>query len=82
MNTPKGWFRCRNLAGKESLAFSCAKCRLTILRGITERGVWHCGAFEKPPLILPLLPLFKIPALHTGLIGDFGAVKGALVNWD
>jgi hypothetical protein len=83
VNTPKGWFRCKNLRGKITLAFSCGHCRITILRGITDpRGIFHCGKFEKPPQNQDRLPLFNIPRpAAQGLVGDFGNAAGVLIGW-
>lgn len=84
MNTPpKGWFRCRNLSGAKSLGFHCVRCRLVIFRGITDRGVHHCGAWEKPPLIQRTLPVYQIPLpARDGFVGNIGGVSGALVGFD
>lgn len=84
MNIPNGFFRCKNLAGKISLGFHCSVCKIVVYRGIADpRGIWHCGSFEKPPMKIERLPVYKIqpPTAH-GMVGDFGAVSGVLVGFD
>ena len=82
MNTPPiGWFRCKNLAGEISLGFHCGKCRLVIYRGITERGVHHCGAWEKPPLHQGTLAVHQVQIRDQRVV-DCGPVSSVLVGFD
>jgi len=80
---PNGFFRCISLSGRESLGFHCATCKLVVYHGIGERGIWHCGSFQKPPAKVKNLPVFKIqrPA-SSGLVGEFNNRRVALIGFD
>lgn len=82
MSIPIGFFRCKNLAGKLSLGFSCSVCKLVVYRGIQERGIFHCGTFQKPPVRQDRLPLYQLPARGNGMVGNFGALSGVLIGFD
>jgi hypothetical protein len=81
---PNGWFQCKNLAGKITLGFSCKRCRVVIFRGIDNRGVFHCGKWEKPiNKALEKLPLYRIePARGNGLVGEVNGRNYALLGFD
>jgi hypothetical protein len=55
-----------------------------IYHGITERGVFHCGKFEKPiNKALEKLPLYRIERVSgDGLVGNVNGRNYALIGFD